>query len=426
MLHRAASVTPHFRRGFPAGASGLQGLFQMLVRLLGAMLLTVVVAACASQPRGQTPPASGTATVPSGTQVSPQAQVDPSGPVTVAFLVPTTASSEGARRAAQDLVAAAQMAKSDLAPGNMILKVYDTRGTDAGAAEAGATAVRDGAALILGPLFGSSARAVAPVAAGAGLNVLAFSNDSSVAGGNVWVLGQLPDDEMRRLFSYASSQGIGTIALAYPTDPYGLQVAAAAGAAGRDASIFVGPTFGYERSFNGIEAASQTGASDIRGGGAQGVLIADAGDALRSMAAFLSYYDVSPRNVQYMGLGRWNDPRNMTEGALRGGWFVAADPSSQAAFDSRFSAQMGRRAGAVAGIGYDAVAVAATLLRSAQAGTRSPFDAIALTGGAGYQGATGPFRLTSDGLNRRSLAVMQIGSDAINVLDPAPIGAGGS
>lgn len=421
MLHLAASVTPYFTRR-PASLSAI-------VRGAGIVVLTAALAACASQPRGQSQTQSGSGATASNAQTQTQAttsQVDPSGPVTIALLAPTTASSDGARRAAQDIVAAAQMARSDLAPANMVLKIYDTRGTDAGAAEAGAHAVRDGAALILGPLFAGSARAVSPVAAGAGLNVLSFSNDSSVAGGNVWVLGQLPDDEMRRLFSYAGSQGVNTVALAYPTDAYGSQVAQISGAAGRDAGVFVGPVFGYERSFNGIEAASQNGASDIRGGGADAVLIADAGDALRSMAAFLSYYDVSPRNVKFMGLSRWNDPRNSTESALLGGWFVAADPAAQASFEQKFSARMNRRPAPVASIGYDAVAAAATMLRSAQASGTSPFGAAAIGNGTAIDGATGPFRLTNDGLNRRSLAVMEVGSDGIVVRDPAPFSAPGS
>lgn len=380
-----------------------------------------VLSACASGAGGSGqsgPAASG------GAGSSPrQAVVDPNAPVIVALLAPTTSQSSGARRAAQDLVAAAQMARSEFAPANMIMKIYDTKGTDAGAREAAEHAVRDEAALILGPLFAQSARVVKPVAAAAGVNVIAFSNDSTIAGDNVWVIGQLPGDEMRRLFAYAGSRGIGSVALAYPTNAYGEQVASLAGNAGRDSGVAVGPFVGYERSFKGIEAASKGGAQAIRGNGAQGVLIADFGDALRSMSAFLSYYDVSSRRVQYMGLSRWSDPKNDSERALQGGWYVAPDPALRAAFDRKFEARINRRPAPLAGVGYDAVAVAASMLRSAQAGGSNPFDQRAIANSGPVRGAMGPVRLNANGLNQRSLAVFAVSAGQDRVIDPAPAGS---
>lgn len=392
---------------------------------IGALAISAaILAACASSPQqggGSSASSGGGAQT---TQQRAAARIDPNGPVMIALIAPTTSSSQAAARAAQDLVAAAQIALSERGPANLAMKIYDSKGTPGGAAEAAAHAVREGAALILGPLLGDATAAAGPVAAAAGLTMLSFSNDASVAGGNVWVLGQLPGDEMRRVLSYAGSQGVGQVALVRPRDRYGDAVAAEASRAGRDAGVSVGPMVSYERSFTGIEATSKSAAGDIRSSGASGVLLADAGDALRAMASFLAYYDLSPRRVRYMGLSRWDDPRNASESPLHGGWFPAVDPSRSAAFEAAFASQLSRQPSSLASIGYDAVVVAADLLRGARSGD-AVYSGAALTRYV-FEGATGPFRLTADGLNRRSLAVMEMTAGGPVVLDPAPAAAPGA
>lgn len=305
------------------------------------------------------------------------------------------------------------------------MKVYDTDGTTAGAATAAGHAVREGATLILGPLTAESTASAAPVAARAGLNMISFSSDPSVAGGNVWVLGQLVGDEMRRVFGYAGSQGVGAIAVIHPNDRYGKAVAAASGAAARDAGVRVGPVLGYERSFEGIEAATKANAGSIRSSGADGVLIADHGDGLRSTASFLSYYDVSPRSFRFLGLSRWDDPNNASESPLQGGWFAAADPARHAAFTENFAMKLSRQPSPLATIGYDAVVAASDILKAAKTGGPPAFTAAAISAGV-HEGATGTFRLTEDGLNRRALAVMEMTADGPAVLDPAPFAAPGA
>ena len=387
----------------------------------GAALL----AACASNPP---PGPSAASSQPQQQQQTAPAQpsVDPNAPVIVALLAPTTASGKRARAAAQDLTAAAQMARRDGAPANMLMKVYDTQGTAEGATAAASQAMAEGAALIVGPLLGSNTAAVGPIAAAEGVNVLSFSNDVSVAGGNVWVLGQLPGEELRRVMGYAASQGVGAVAVAYPTNRYGELIASEAATAGANAGVSVGPYVPYERSFQGIERATKDGARAIRGQGADGVLIADAGDALRSAAAFLSYYDVAPRNVKYLGTSRWADLKNTKENALIGGWFAGVDPDLKASFDARFEAAMGRRPSPLAGLAYEAVQAASDMLSAAsQANDTTPFDAEAITDPRGHSGVAGAFRLLPDGRNQRSLAVLEVTETGFFVVDPGQF-AGGS
>src|SRR5262249_23649248 len=112
----------------------------------------------------------------------------------------------------------------------------DTGGTPDGAARAAQEAIAQGARLIVGPLLATEAQAVAPIAAGAGVNVITLSNDRSVAGPNVFVIGLTPNQQLGRLIASARSRGVSRFGALLPNNAFGSavedSVRANAGAAG--------------------------------------------------------------------------------------------------------------------------------------------------------------------------------------------------
>jgi len=133
--------------------------------------------------------------------------LNPSAPVPVALLVPHGAADANEEKLARDLENAARLAVSDLAGVQIDLRVYATAGNATRAREAALQAVGDGARIIIGPLHGQSASVVAQAVAGRGVNVLAFSNNTTIAGGNLFVLGQTFQSTADRLVGFAASQG---------------------------------------------------------------------------------------------------------------------------------------------------------------------------------------------------------------------------
>ncbi|MEQ9259204.1 MAG: ABC transporter substrate-binding protein, partial [Roseovarius sp.] len=138
-----------------------------------------------------------------------------SKPVPVALLVPYGASDPNEQKLAKDLENAARMAASDLAGVEIDLRVYGTAGNAAKAREVALEAVGDGAKIIIGPLHAESANAAAVAVAPRGVNVLAFSNNTTVAGGNLFILGQTFGSSANRLVSFATSQGKSRILTVY-------------------------------------------------------------------------------------------------------------------------------------------------------------------------------------------------------------------
>ena len=165
--------------------------------LMLAAGLALAVAACA--PTTASGPARSTAPpVAQTTPRLPEGKIDPNQPVLVALLTPLTAADEGAANLGNALANAARMAMVDLADPTMELRIYDTAGNPQGARSMAQKAVGDGAALLLGPLFSANTGGVGNVAGAAGINVISFSTDSTVAGGPVFLSGFMHAAEAKR------------------------------------------------------------------------------------------------------------------------------------------------------------------------------------------------------------------------------------
>ncbi|WP_272008739.1 penicillin-binding protein activator [Roseovarius sp. ZX-A-9] len=351
--------------------------------------------------------------------------IDPNVPVTVALLVPHGAANAQEAALAKDLEAAARMAVADLQGVKIDLRVYGTAGQAGQAQQAALNAVKDGAKIIVGPLHAESANAVAVAVAGKGVNVLAFSNNASVAGGNLFVLGQTFDDTARRLTKYAVRHGKGRILTVHSGNLAGQlgrdAIAKAAAAAG---ATIVG-NVPYDFSQQGVVAAVPVIASSAQSTGADAIfLTANTAGALPLFSQMLPENGLSSTDIQYIGLTRWDKPpQTLDLPGVQGGWFAMPDPQKSQRFETRFHTANGKFPHAVAGLAYDGIAAIGAL---AKRGNRDALSRSSLTQSAGFQGTGGVFRLLPDGTNQRGLAVATIRDKKLVILDPAPQSFGGA
>src|SRR3546814_3649974 len=77
---------------------------------------------------------------------------------------------------------------------------------------------------ILGPLFGDDVPSVRAAASDAGVNVVSFTTDRTMAGGNVAVMGVLPSSQVNRVVEYGLRQGLMRYAVLAPETAYGRAV----------------------------------------------------------------------------------------------------------------------------------------------------------------------------------------------------------
>ncbi len=351
--------------------------------------------------------------------------INPGKPVPVALLVPGGSGNSGDDILAASLVNAARMAIADLGGIQIDLRIYDTAGNAENAVGAATQAVNEGAKIILGPVFAQSAAAVGVAVANRNVNVLSFSNNTAIAGGNVFVLGPTFSNTANRLARYAVSQGKGNILVVNGNDSseqIGRDVISQAVV--NSGGILAGVS-SFELSQEGVINAIPQITSDARTSGAQAVfLTSGTSGALPFLAQLLPENGMDPTQIQYIGLQRWDIPASaLTLPGVQHGWFALPDPGLSASFQTRYNAAYGTNPHPIAGLAYDGIAAIGALVAQGQSDalTRS-----ALTQAAGFAGVNGVFRLFADGTNQRGLAIAQIQENQVVVIDPAPRSFGGA
>lgn len=346
-------------------------------------------------------------------------------PVQVALLVPRGSGEGSDAFLAQTLENAARLAMADLQGVDVDLRVYDTAANPAVAAAVATQAANEGAQIILGPLYAEAANAAGVAVAGRGINVLAFSNNPSIAGGNVFILGPTFRNTADRLVGFARSRGTSRFGVVHGDDLQGAVGRDAATAAVRTAGAQLAAVESYPLSQEGISAASGRIAAALRASGAEAVLMTAGVNAdLPILATALSEQGIDPATTRYIGLTRWDAaPQALSLPALQEGLFALPDRSTTAAFEARYAAAYGEAPHPLAGLAYDGIAAVGAL---AQRGNANALGRTALTQGSGFQGTGGIFRLLQDGTNERGLAVATVRNNRVVILDQAPDSFGGA
>jgi ABC-type branched-subunit amino acid transport system substrate-binding protein len=340
------------------------------------------------------------------------------GAVKVALLLPVT-SSGSTPAVAKALKQAAELALFDFDNPNVSLVPKDTKGTPDGARLAAESAIKDGAELIIGPLFAQEVAGAAPVARQAGIPMIAFSSDEKVASNGVYLLSFQAGRDVPRIVSFALSRGKRNFAQLIPQSPYGriAESAFAKAVSGGSGETGVRASFPPDDS-NAMLGPVRQIANAIKGGQKVDALFLPAGrEELPSLAPLLVSSDLTSGRVQFIGTGQWDYPNIGGERALIGGWYPAPDPKGWSNFVQRYSKTYGSVPPRLASLAYDAVSLAVSLSQNPP-GQR--YDMGQLTRASGFAGVDGLFRLLPDGTCERRLAILEVREGGPVVIDPAP------
>jgi branched-chain amino acid transport system substrate-binding protein len=323
----------------------------------------------------------------------------------VAVLVPLSGPNAGV---GTSIANAAQLALLDSGGERIRITVYDTA-RPGGAAAAANEALGEGNGLFLGPLLAEDVRAVAPIARRADVPVIAFSNDVSVAGDGVYLMGFTPGQSVGRVVAYARSRGLERFAGVAPSGTYGKRAAQAL----LDATQRGGAVTGietYDRDPASLRAAvvrvSAKGAYDA-------LLVADS--ARNAAAAAASAH----KGSRLLGTELWAAEGALGKvPALRGAWYAAAPDAMFDQLRARYRARYGAAPYRLASLGYDAVLLAVRAAKDWRVGR--PFPDRALRDPGGFAGVDGPFRFGGSGIAERSLEVREVTAAGTTILSPAP------
>lgn len=393
-------------------------MFARILTRRGAIVRSIAVAGLAFLAACAVP-----VTVPQNGAQGPA--IDPSAPVQVALLVPAGSAQSSDNFIAQNLENAARMAIGDLSGVQIDLRVYATAGDPTQAAQAAATAVADGAKIILGPVYAEEANAVGLATAGTGVNILAFSNNPTIAGGNVFILGPTFRNTANRLVRYGLRSGLDRYLIVHAEDLQGNLGRDAIAAAVRANGGTVVGIQSYPLSQSAILAAAPGIVAASNSGGAEAIFTTAGVNAdLPILATALPEAGLNTQATRFVGLTRWSVvPQALELPGLQGGIFALPDQQMTQIFESRYASTYGETPHPLAGLAYDGIAAIGALVAR-----RDPnaLSRASLTQGQGFEGTAGIFRLLPDGTNERGLAVAEVRNNSLVVLDPAPRSFGGA
>ena len=328
----------------------------------------------------------------------------------VALLVPLSGRNA---EVGQAIANATTMALLDTGAENLRITTYDTN-RDAG--DAASRAVADGNKLIIGPLQRDNVGPVLVEARPADIPLITFSNDTTVARNDVFVMGHVPEQSVERSARFAIAQGARNFAALAPRGDYGNRTLAALERVLAEQNGRLVSVERYDRSNTSILSAADR---LTQAGGFDTVVIAD-GARLSAMAA-QRLKNAGDRQPSIIGTELWSGEDALTrEATLRGAWFSAVPDNRYRQFAQSYSARFGNQPNHIAMLGYDAVLLTLRLTRDWRPGRVLPQNL--LTDSGGFLGLEGPFRFHGNGVGERAFEVRQVGNGAFSIVDPAPQG----
>lgn len=330
----------------------------------------------------------------------------------VAVLVPLAGENGGVGRSISN---AANLALLDTGGERIRITVYDTA---RGAAAAANEALADGNGLFLGPLLAEHVAEVAPIARARGVPVISFSNDLSVAGNGVYIMGFNPGQSIDRVVEYARAQGVQRFAGLVPDGVYGRRSSRAL----IDAVERTGGRMVAMQTYDRSPASLRSAVTRLNGQSEyDAILIADSGRIAISAAPMIRSGPSGQARI--LGTELWRaEPALTREPALRGAWFATVSDTMFEQMRTRYRARYNLTPYRLGSLGYDAVLLAVRIAGDWRVGR--PFPESVLRSDEGFMGVDGAFRFGRDGVAERSLEVLEVGADGFTVVSPAPRGFG--
>lgn len=367
----------------------------------------LLVAACQSiVPRGPGPvrPTEPVPTAPDVTQGLPT----DTQRHRVALLVPMSGPNAGV---GQSIANATTLALLDTKADKVRITTYDT---SMGAAAAANRALAEGNRLILGPLLAEDARIVGPIAAKANVPVISFSNDVSIAGNGVYIMGYNPGQSIERVVEFARGKGLSKFAALVPKGVYGER----SGTSLLRAVEQEGGTVVSMQTFDRSPASMTAAVRKLQASSSyDALLIADSGRVALQLAPIVRKNGGA--TARLLGTELWNTDRSIASSpALRGAWFASVSDGLYGQLASKYRARYGSAPFRLSALGYDAVLLTVRIARDWKPGT--PFPASRLRDSGGFSGIDGAFRFGRSGVAERALEVSEVGAGTYTVVAAAP------
>ena len=345
-------------------------------------------------------------------------------PTEVALLLPLESQNHQTNTLAIHLINSARLAAEDLKHLNLVLSVYPTSGEEIRAVYAAKTALERGAQIIIGPLFSEETAAVKAALEKEPIKIISLSNDPSVAGKNVFIMGTTLNAKANRLVKFAVSQGLERIAIIGPAGKIGKDgIASSKKAIGNNGAILTTISM-YPLNIEGIVEVAPSIYAELIKSNSEAIIFTDA--PTRGLGFITEQLDQlfetnNRQKPKFMGLSRWDSTKNMLdESSLNRGWFIVPDQRFKELYATRYAKVFGTNPNGMSALSYDSIALIGGILKkNGSKRTADIFQRARFLDSNGFVGINGIFRFNSAGVNERSLSIAEVKAGNIKIIDSA-------
>ncbi|MBN1783561.1 MAG: penicillin-binding protein activator [Alphaproteobacteria bacterium] len=379
------------------------------------------------------PVETGTTFIPGETWQSTQVRHD--SIVNVGLMLPL---SGRASVLGQDMKKAVEMALYQSKPTNLKLNVYDTASSEAGARMAAMRAKADGVEMVLGPVF---SKHVEIVSKELDVPIFSFTTDEGALGRGVYSFGMTTENQLTALFDHAKLKGKKRLGLLLPSSFNGKKMAEQLTHLSRKKDLELTKVSYYPTSdLKNIQTAVKDFSYyDVRkeqmknlcAGQSEAmkekykhvdtwgdfpydmIFVGGNGSDLESVVSFLRYFELDPKQVQYLGTSVWDEKGNKTLARTQA-WVAGFNHYKQDNFSRIFKAQYGHDPKSLAILAFDAMTFASFLAKD---GSISRYEILDQNG---YNGASGLFRFKENGVIEYGLEIKELSpGEESKVIQPA-------
>jgi branched-chain amino acid transport system substrate-binding protein len=296
--------------------------------------------------------------------------------------------------------------------------------------------------IVIGPIFSSSAEAIAKDAMQNKITVISLSNNRELShkinnDGGVFLAGMMPEAQIDKIVNYSMDQGKYNFAVISPNNQYGNTITTLFKKVvkDRDGNYITSEFYKnssdidrvVDRVINSFTISHRLKAKVKKGATVsesdrtypQVILVPESGNILSKIVASIQRQNVDEREFQIVGTSQWDDISTLNDRNLVGSWFAAPENEKFRNFEKIYYQTYQKFPPRISTIAYDMVGAIANL--SIMNGEKTPtlldFINYQPSPKNGFEGIDGLFRFLPNGLIQRNLAVLKVESGRFEVID---------
>ena len=296
--------------------------------------------------------------------------------------------------------------------------------------------------IIIGPLYASSLLAIEDRIIENNVKTFALTNNTNMAGKNIWVFGIDPQQQARKITEFAIDEGYTKTAILIPKNEYGTLILETVKTTLEENGLKLWRIEYFKNNIENQEIAARNISQGFDKYNEQikilyeeiekeeegsllklqetekpfdSVIIASSGQNLTILASQLQYNGVDPKNVAYLGLSSWENDSILGEPALDGGFFSTTGEGYQKNIKNTYEAYFSQDMSKISMLAYDILALININLIEFK-----NLDSENLVNKDGFVGLRGLFRLKKNGTVERAFQIKKITNKEFRIHIEAP------